>query len=540
MKFKNIKEILLFSMLAFLLQSCSESFLDEINPNEAVEETFWTSAENAESAMATLYSPLRGQMYGYWGGFTGWHTMNRGDDVFFFPGEETFNWEPTSYTNTPETAESDFGRLYLTVNRANVFLSQIDNVEMDAEKKEALRSEAYFLRGLSYFLLASNFGDVPLRTVSASESSDETMMSSAPEEEVWNQVIDDFKKASENLPVDRSSDELGRATKGAAKAYLGKTYVYTEQYELAEKELSDLMNSPFSYDLVDNFEDNFKEHTEFNQESVFEFNYDGAYGGDGTWSGEGGTQGGIIANFAGPQGTGGWFKWMPSESVVKSFIEEERPSGQNTRFDKRMYTSFLWKHSDYETQKADEVWYGNMSFDELWEAAETKRVRGEPDFPKINGKQGRFLIKKFTNFYTNEPDANSMYDAKNRNNNLRIMRFAEVLLLHAEAAAMTGKNGDAATSLKRIRDRAGLADKNWAGTEELMAEIRHQNELEFFFEGHRFFDLKRWFDYDQMKNILIENNAQGAQNFQPKHYYLPIPQSEIDTNTELEQHPLWR
>src|SRR5699024_3922959 len=135
MKIKNIKTAAFASILAFTLQSCSKDFLNLVNPNVPVEETFWTSEENAESAMATLYSPLRGQMYGYYGWFTGWHTMNRGDDVWFIPGEEAFNWEPPSFTNTPNTAESDFGRLYNTVNRANVFLKNIDNVEMDEGKR---------------------------------------------------------------------------------------------------------------------------------------------------------------------------------------------------------------------------------------------------------------------------------------------------------------------------------------------------------------------------------------------------------------------
>ncbi len=210
------------------------------------------------------------------------------------------------------------------------------------------------------------------------------------------------------------------------------------------------------------------------------------------------TQGWVIPNFAGPQGTGGWFKWMPTASIVDDFIVEERPAGSDTRFDKRMYTSFFWKHSDYETTVEDGAWFGDMSFDEIWEACATKRLRGEPDYPTISGKPGRFLIKKFTNFYKNEAEANSMYNQANQNNNLRVMRFAEVLLLHAEACIKTNKLAEAAADLTRIRDRAGLAKKTWNGADELWEEMVHQNELEFFFEGHRFFDLKRWYSYEEM------------------------------------------
>jgi len=540
MKFDIIKKVAFAVGITLSLQGCKSDFLNLVNPNEAVEETFWTSAANAESAVATVYSPLRGQMYGYYGGFTGWHTMNRADDVWFILGEESFNWEPASYTNTPSTSESDFGRLFMTVNRANVFLKNIDNVEMDDNKKNELKGEVAFLRGFAYFLLASNFGDVPLRLVPATEGVDEIMKASATEAEVWAQVIEDFKTAKNNLPVTRPASELGRVTKGAAIAYLGKAYVYTRQFNLAEPELASLLTAPYNYDLVANYDDNFTEFTEHNKESVFEFSYDGAYGGNGTWAGEGGSQGFIIANFAGPAGSGAWYKWMPSASIVRSFIKEERPAGSDTRFDKRMYTSLHFKHSDFETGVADGRWYGNMTFDEIWQACEGKRLRGEPDYPTISGKKGRFLIKKFTNFYRNEPDANSMYDAKNRNNNLRVMRFSEVLLLHAEACAKNGNTAGAASSLTRVRDRAGLAKKTWTGEKELMTEVMHQNELEFFFEGHRFFDLKRWYTYPEMKQVLTDNGKQGVANFQEKHYYLPIPQSELNTNTAIQQHPLWR
>ncbi len=542
MKTNIFKKLVLVPVTALALVGCNESdFLDYTNPNEVVEDTYWTSEANAQAAIATIYSPIRGQMYGYFGGYTGWHTMNRADDTWFILGEEAHNWQPATFTNTANTAESDFGSIYKTVNRANVLLSNINKVDMDQTKMNELIGEASFLRGYAYFLLVTNFGDVPLRLVSAAENSEEIMKPSSPETDIWKQVEADFKTAKEYLPVTRPSDEAGRVTKGTAIAYLGKTYNYLQRYEEGEAELKTIMQSPYTYDLTENFEDNFTEYTELNKESIFELVYEGKYG-SGSWGSEGpnDTQGWVIPNFAGPQGTGGWFKWMPTASIVDDFIVEERPAGSDTRFDKRMYTSFFWKHSDYETTVEDGAWFGDMSFDEIWEACATKRLRGEPDYPTINGKPGRFLIKKFTNFYKNEAESNSMYNQANQNNNLRIMRFAEVLLLHAEACIKTGKLAEAATDLTRIRDRAGLAKKTWNGADELWEEMIHQNELEFFFEGHRFFDLKRWYSYDEMKQIFVKNKKQGAENFQPKHFYLPIPQGEMNTNTAIEQHPMWR
>lgn len=542
MKTNILKKLVLVPAAVLAMTGCNESdFLSFTNPNEYVEDTYWSSEANAQAAMATIYSPIRSQMYGYFGGYTGWHTMNRADDTWFILGEEAHNWEPATFTNTPNTSESDFGRIYNTINRANVLLNNIHKVNMNQTKMNELIGEASFLRGYAYFLLVTNFGDVPLRLVSAAESLEETMKPSSPEADIWKQVEADFKTAKEYLPINRPSDEAGRVTKGTAIAYLGKTYNYLQRYEEGEAELKTIMQSPYTYDLTENFEDNFTEYTELNKESIFELVYEGKYG-SGSWGSEGpnDTQGWVIPNFVGPQGTGGWFKWMPTASIVDDFIVEERPAGSDTRFDKRMYTSFFWKHSDYETTVEDGAWFGDMPFDEIWEACATKRLRGEPDYPTISGKPGRFLIKKFTNFYKNEAESNSMYNQANQNNNLRVMRFAEVLLLHAEACIKTNKLAEAAADLTRIRDRAGLAKKTWNGADELWEEMIHQNELEFFFEGHRFFDLKRWFSYEEMKQIFIKNKKQGAENFQPKHFYLPIPQNELNTNEAIEQHPMWR
>lgn len=543
MKKNIIKKLIYIPAVTLLLTACNESdFLDLKNPNSQVDKTFWISEANAQKAMATIYSPIRGQMYGYYGGYTGWHTMNRADDTWFILGEEMHNWEPATFTNTAGTKESDWGRLYNGVQRANEFIYQVPNVPMDENKRNELIGEAKFLRGMYYFLLVSNFGDVPLRTVPSNSDSEAMMIASSPEAEVWKQVEEDFKEAEKYLPVERDASELGRATRGAAIAYLGKTYIYQKKYAEAEAELKKVMEAPYTYDLVDNPDDNFDENTEFNKESIFELVYDGQYGTDGIWGSENpnSPQGFIICNFVGPQGTGGWFKWMPTASIVDEFMVEERAAGADTKFDKRMYTSLFWKYTDFEPGATDGKWFGDMPFDLIWENCATKRLRGEPDFSTVNGTKGRFLIRKFTNFYKNEPDANNMYDASTRNNNLRLMRFSEVLLMHAEACIKNGNLTEAADDLNRIRKRAGLEQKTWSGADAMWKEMIHQNALEFFFEGHRFFDLKRWYSYDEMKQIFVQNQKQGANNFQPKHFYLPIPQSELDNNTSIQQHPLWR
>ena len=132
-----------------------------------------------------------------------------------------------------------------------------------------------------------------------------------------------------------------------------------------------------------------------------------------------------------------------------------------------------------------------------------------------------------------------MYETTPIDNNLRVMRYAEVLLMYAEAATQNGNLAGANNALAQIRERAGLEAKTFVSGNELIAEIMHQNMLEFFFEGHRFFDLKRWYNYEGMKAVLSKSNKQGVDNFEPKHFVYPIPQGELNTNTAIKQNPLW-
>lgn len=119
------------------------------------------------------------------------------------------------------------------------------------------------------------------------------------------------------------------------------------------------------------------------------------------------------------------------------------------------------------------------------------------------------------------------------------MRFAEVLLMYAEVCAQTNDLNGANTALKAIRQRAGLADKTFTAAN-VMDEIEHQCLLEFFGEGHRFDDMKRWYTTSEIKTIFKANDKQGADNFQEKYKYYPIPSGELNNNNAMKQTELWK
>lgn len=522
--------------------SCNESdFLDLGNPNNFTENNFWKDKADAETALAAAYSPIKYQMYGYFGAFDGWLNNNsRGDDIFTVLGEEQAMWQIANFQNSTTTGNDPYGALFTGVQRANVILRNIVNIPasgISEEDRLMIKGEALFLRAYQYFLLVNNYQEVPLRLIPSNE--DEQEKAPATEEQLWKQVEDDLLEAINNcnLPVERESGKE-RATKGAAIFLLGKVYATQHKYAEAKAELAKLMSAPYQYDLMEDFSKNFTTEEEHNKESIFELAY--SSDGDLTWGNESGINlGNSIPQFIGPVAAGGWAKLMPSSFIVREFATEKRPEGSDTKFDKRMYCSLFFDPEEYGDVVKNEKWYGgNYSMDDLWDGNEAKRAGGAPTY-NIENKEGKFLIKKYTAYFVNDRAADNMGNKEGKAINLRIMRFDEALLLYAEACAKTNDVTGANAALKRIRQRAGLAEKTFTA-EELMTEIEHQCLLEFFAEGHRFDDLKRWYTTAEMKTIFSANEKQGAENFQEKYRYFPIPAGELNYNKAMHQTDLWK
>lgn len=534
--------ICMLALFSGALSSCNESdFLDLNNPNNFTEDNFWKDKADAETALAAAYSPIKYQMYGYFGAFDGWLNNNsRGDDIFTVLGEEQAMWQIANFQNSATTGSDPYGALFTGVQRANVVLRNIDNIPssgISEEDRLMIKGEALFLRAYQYFLLVNNYQEVPLRLIPSNE--DEQEKAPATEAQLWEQVENDLNKAINecNLPVKRESGKE-RATKGAAIFLLGKVYATQHKYPEAKAELAKLMSAPYEYDLMEDFSKNFTTEEEHNKESIFELAY--SSDGDLTWGNESGINlGNSIPQFTGPVAAGGWAKLMPSSSIVREFATEKRPTGSDTKFDKRMYCSLFFDPEEYGDVVKNEKWYGgNYSMDDLWDGNEAKRAGGAPTY-NIENKEGKFLIKKYTAYFVNDKAADNMGNKEGKAINLRIMRFDEALLLYAEACAKTNDVSGANAALKRIRQRAGLAEKTFAA-DELMKEIEHQCLLEFFAEGHRFDDLKRWYTTAEIKTIFSSNEKQGAENFQEKYRYFPIPTGELNYNSAMHQTDLWK
>ena len=489
MKKNWLSYICVATLLSGVLTSCNESnFLDLSDPNHFTENNFWRNKADAESGLAAAYSPIKYQMNGYYGAFDGWLNLNsRGDDIFTILNEEASMWAIATFQNSSTTGNDPYGALYAGIQRANLVLKNIDLVPatgISEEDRSMIRGEALFLRGLQYFLLVHNYKEVPLRVVPSND-------------------------------------------------------LYQHKYPEAKAQLQLLMSAPYypgRYDLIENFAENFTTANENNKESVFELQY--SSDGELTWGNESGISlGNSLPQFVGPVAGGGWAKLMPSSFAVGQFVKEERPAGSDTKFDKRIYASLFFNPEAMGDVVKNEKWYGgNRSMEDLWDGNSGKMTGGAPTFSQGDGK---FLLKKYTAYFVNATNADNMGHKEGKANNLRAMRFSEVLLMYAEACAMTNDANGANTALKIVRQRAGLAEKTFAQAD-LMAEIEHQCLLEFFGEGHRFDDLKRWYTTQEIKAIFNANEKQGADNFQEKYKYYPIPSGELNNNNAMVQTELWR
>jgi hypothetical protein len=205
-----------------------------------------------------------------------------------------------------------------------------------------------------------------------------------------------------------------------------------------------------------------------------------------------------------------------------------------------MYATLMWKYSDY--GEANTTWYDNKTFDDLWAAASTSIDRFEPIYKTF--AEGKFLNKKFTTAWRNANGGDNYWSATPSTANVEVMRFAEILLMHAEAALLNNHPAQALESLNRIRQRAGLMVKTAAdfpATADMMTELQHQKLLELYFEQNRWNDLKRWYpDATALKTYLSLNLKQGADKVEAKHYIFPIPAAELQTNNKLTQNSLWK
>ncbi|MFZ2286372.1 MAG: RagB/SusD family nutrient uptake outer membrane protein [Bacteroidales bacterium] len=487
----NISIVLMASL--FITPGC-EDFLQKDPQGELTQEAFPESASDAILATNAVYVTVRNWAY-HSGGYPIMDIMSDDAHKGSNPNDQLPTvgpYEKFTFTTTQDGLDRWWSALYEGIKRANVVIEKVPSIDMNPDLRNRCVAEASFLRGLYYFDLVRAFGGVPKVTVTVPP----TKVPRSTATEIYDLIISDLEYAILNLPEKSAygPDDAGRATKGAAKSLLAKVYLFKNDFVNAEKYALEVIISD-EYDLEPVFADANGKPGEHGIESVFEV---GAMEVDGA----GGNQ---YANTQGVRGSPnrGWGFNRPSLDLRNSF-----ETG-----DPRLSATII----------------------DLNETLDGVLILGDGTTPDQTLVDGNVVEVECYNQKVWYPGNNT---TTQWGHNRRLIRYADVLLIAAEALNENNKPDDALLYLNEVRRRAREGNAailpditvtaKGALRDLILAERRHELAM----EGHRFWDLVRT---DKAAAVL------GPLGFVAgKHELFPIPQNEIDISQgSLEQNPNW-
>lgn len=471
-----------------------EDFLQKDPQGELTQEAFPVTASDALLATNAVYVTVRTWTY-HSGGYPILDIMSDDAHKGSNPNDQLPTvgpYETFTHTTTQDGLDRWWSALYEGIKRANVVIEKVPSINMNEQLRNRYIAEASFLRGLFYFDLVRAFGGVPKVT----STTPATKTPRSTDAEIYELIISDLEFAAQHLPEKSlyAPDDAGRATKGAAKSLLARVYLFMGDYKNVEKYALEVIASD-EYDLEDDFADANGKNGEHGIESVFEI---GAM----EVEGAGGNQ---YANTQGVRGSPnrGWGFNRPSLDLRYSF-EEGDPRLDATIID-------------------------------LGETLDGIFIIGDGTTPDVVVVNGIVTEVECYNQKVWYPGTNTITQW---GHNRRLIRYADVLLMAAEALNENDKPGDALPFLNKVRERARggnnsiLPDVTVTGKNALRNAILEERRHELALEGHRFWDLVRT---GRAATVL------GPLGFQTgKHELLPIPQNEIDISQgSLQQNPNW-
>jgi starch-binding outer membrane protein, SusD/RagB family len=526
---KKFTTIIILSILCiFTFTECEKQL--ELSPlGQLDENTFYQTENDFEAASLSPYSTVLNFYYDQSG--LGWYQgVLYPDDDVTAPNngsndQEDFNWNPNNDQFTYLWEQS-----YKGIQRANVIIDRLPLAKQfsDAAKKARFEAEAKFLRAYFHFLLAIHFGNPPVSDKAITTVSEARKGNSQPGE-IWDLIINDLQYAKANLPADWDAKNKGRVTSGAASGMLGKVYLYRAQWEKnpsfysnAITEFNSIVASG-KYILLPEFEENFNPNTENTQESLFEIQFTRGdfnpwlptdFGADGDQNiGAAGTARNIFwrpscgpGNVCAPGANGMGYGQVHITLPLQNEFEPNDPRIANT----------YWRAGD--------------------------DFLGEPYNPawSVTGSTpAKYVRQNLIEF---------SFPLNIEENNDRIIRYADVLLMLAEAELLGNNNVEKAAQLiNQVRrradptgtilpDRPATVDKN-----QMFGWLQHERRVELALEGNRYNDLVRWHRAGliNIKTDINFGRTAANQNWSEKHLLKPIPQRELDLNSNLVQNPLY-
>jgi hypothetical protein len=519
-------------LLTGLLWSCSEDFVTK-NPQFAISsETFWRTQEDAQLALAGVYDALQADYL--------YALRNQNDaslrereaftdnamNGFLYQGfndikNGTLGPQNIFVTLRPWTA------LYRAIGRANQLIANAERIgELSQEERDQLLGQAKAIRALMYWHLTVGWDDVPLILTPLQPGGYD--IPSSEETEIYSQMVQDLEDAIAVLPEQWPDADYGKITSHAARALLARVHLYFYGYRGVDgaaaeaARLTDEIIQSGQFSLFPDYGQLFTVANEDSEEIIWSVRFTMDLGGN---NGEG---------FSYSAGSGPQATLQPLPNFVDAFyMVDGLPIDESPLYDADTY----WVDRDPR-------WDANIVYDgEQW-------LQDRPPFNANppNRRTGYRIDKYVYDFKDGTTQPNNGQD-------WYLFRYADVLLMRAEALIETGNTGQEVYDLiNQVRQRVGMPtieEVEGAGLspDELTDVLRHERRVELAFENTRFPDLKRW-------GTVAEAYARSADDSKPggndtpivpnvsyqgeRSIILPIPQAELDANPALEQHPAWQ
>ncbi len=483
---KNLLEkIIVISALCFFLPSCTEDFINLENPSALTEESYYKTAADLKSALTAAYSSLQ-PVYDFMYQFGEVPSDNSTSPVDGqFENQLDLFEVPTNHPGVSRM----WTNLYRSIAKANLVIERAGPIEMDAAVKARYVAEAKFIRALDYFNLVRIFGDVPLVLITVKNPDDALVYKRDAAATVYTQIIKDLTESEGVLLSKYTGIDIGRATSIAAKMLLGEVYmtVTPKNFPSAVSKLREAISlaDANGVALLPKYDDVFDPTKGNNAEIIFAVQYQ---------KGRNPIEGSRFANWFIPQETG--------NTVLKA----GRGYGYN------LVTPDL---------------------DLAFEINDNRKTISVDRYVSANGLVTLLYSRKYL-----DPSLAADQDA---DNDWPVYRYADLVLLYAEALNETGNQSEALVQMNRVRKRAGLADKTNTGAAALKLDIEQERRIELNMEGHRWFDLVRTERAITVVNnhfttykIVNSTNTQ-AQIVSTNYLLFPIPESERIINPTLTQ-----
>jgi len=537
--FKQLKFI---PVLLLLVVGCED--LDTVPENKDTDANFWTSVDNAKSLLNTAYSQMHS---------SAWFFYNEGlsDNAYNGRGDNEGAASLAAGIYDPSLArlKDEWNRRYAGIKTCNLILENIDRVpSSDPAIINRMKAEARFLRAFQHFQLATWFGDIPLLEKDPTLAETSTM-TRTPRAEVINFVLSELDIAIANLPKNSEygSSDKGRITSGAALALKARVLLYEGRWADVVTATEQLMAGTYgTYALFPSYEGLFLPQNEFSNEDILSLQYVPQFR---MWP--------EMFDMA-PISAGARLNGLsPTQELVDSYImlNGKRIGEDGSGYDESdpyvnrdprltgtvVYHLYNWQDDDGSTRT---IYIKPGSGPEGSKADEY--VAGASTSPT-----GYYLRK-----YYDPQHATSLQSGLN----LMLIRYADVLLMHAEAKNELNQM-DGTTwgqTIGALRARAGFTDAAALSFDSSLTQtalrevIRNERRTELGMEGLRIFDIRRWKIAEDVLNGWAHGAQYGVQSidngylrvnlraFDPnKHYLWPIPRDERLINSNLSQNPGW-